>query len=109
MVEEAELQQAADPGVGANVLRERERVAAEEAAAKADAYGRGRRAGGNVDYNSDRAPEGADGPDTSPVQEIKIKNGDESDTETSRPMRATSTAMLVMVSQASTKMMLMSC
>lgn len=81
MVEETEEQQAPNPGVWANILRERERAAAEEAAAKADAYGRGRRARGNVDYNNDRAPEGADGLDITPVKGTKIKNGDESDTD----------------------------
>ena len=77
------LQQAPDPGVWANILRERERAAAEEAADKADAYGRGRRARGNVDYAGDKAPEGTEGLDLTPMKlkGKKPKDGDESDTD----------------------------
>lgn len=73
--------QAPDPGLWANILKERERVAAEEAAAKADEYGRGRRARMNVDYNNDRAPEGVDAMDITPVKGLKVKNSEESDTD----------------------------
>lgn len=73
---------APDPGVWANILKERERVAAEDAAAKAEAFGRGRRARGAVDYAGDRAAEGAEGLDFTPVKiNKKVKNGDESDTD----------------------------
>jgi hypothetical protein len=40
-----------------NILKERERIAAEEAAAKAVAFGRGRRARQNVDYAGNVQPE----------------------------------------------------
>ena len=78
----AEDEQAPDPGVWANILKERERVAAEEAAAKAEAFGRGRRARGAVDYAGDRMLEG-EGMElgATPVKEKKIKRGDESDTD----------------------------
>jgi chromodomain-helicase-DNA-binding protein 4 len=81
-VDEAE-QQAPNPGVWANILKERERVAAEEAAAKADAYGRGRRARLNVDYNNETGMEAIDGVDLTPNKPKKAKrfNGDESDTD----------------------------
>lgn len=73
---------APDPGVWANILKERERVAAEEAAAKAEAFGRGRRARGNVDYAGDKAPDGTDGLEITPMKpEKKKKEGDESDTD----------------------------
>ena len=73
---------APDPGVWANILKERERVAAQEAAEKAEAFGRGRRARVNVDYAGDKAPDGADGLDPMPVKRVrKTKNGDESDTD----------------------------
>lgn len=77
---EEEPQQVPNPGVWANILKERERVAAEEAAARADAYGRGRRARGNIDYNNDAALEAA-GIDVTPVKSRKTKNPDESDTD----------------------------
>lgn len=72
---------APDPGVWAKILTERERVAAEEAAAKADAYGRGRRARKeNVDYTNDKV-EGAEGLDLTPAKRGRPKSGDESDTD----------------------------
>ena len=73
-------QNAPDPGVWANILKERERVAAEEAAAKADAYGRGRRARTNIDYGNDKV-EGAEGIDLTPIKRGRPKTGDESDTD----------------------------
>lgn len=80
MVESEE--QAPDPGVWANILKERERIAAEEAAAKAEAFGRGRRARTNVDYAGDKAREEADGLDISPLKvPRKSKNPNESDTD----------------------------
>lgn len=72
--------QAPDPGVWANILKERERIAAEEAAAKAEAFGRGRRARQNVDYGND-VPAGAEGLDLTPAKIKKAKSGDESDTD----------------------------
>ena len=81
MIPETEEQHAPDPGVWAGILRERERVAAEEAAAKADAYGRGRRARGNVDYNNEQPPEGLEGIDITPAKKGREKNGDETDTD----------------------------
>lgn len=76
-------QQAPDPNVWASILRERERVAAEEAMTKAKAFGRGRRVRGPVDYN-DLGGEGRDGVDGMPAvvrTKGKIKSGDESDTD----------------------------
>ncbi|KAK5706325.1 hypothetical protein LTR97_001313 [Elasticomyces elasticus] len=73
---------APDPGVWANILKERERLAADEAAAKAEAFGRGRRQRGAVDYSN--LPEGADAADlgiTPEKKQRRIKNGDESDTD----------------------------
>ena len=84
MAEENEEQQqrAPDPGVWANILRERERAAAGEAVAKADAYGRGRRARGNIDYGKEGVPEGTEGLDITPIKINKRqKEGDESDTD----------------------------
>ncbi|KAK1042344.1 hypothetical protein LTS16_008952 [Friedmanniomyces endolithicus] len=76
---------APDPGVWANILKERERIAADEATAKAEAFGRGRRARGAVDYldKSGLGPEGADGASLGPTPKKtrKVKNGDESDTD----------------------------
>ncbi|KAF2768548.1 hypothetical protein EJ03DRAFT_328205 [Teratosphaeria nubilosa] len=72
---------APDPGVWANILKERERVAAEEAAAKAEAFGRGRRAREKVDYAGEGA-EGAEGADFAPIKKRrKQKEGNESDTD----------------------------
>lgn len=72
---------APDPGVWANILKERERVANEEAAAKAEALGRGRRNRGQIDYTADALPDGA-GLDISPIKKRrKSKNPDESDTD----------------------------
>ncbi|KAH9825833.1 PHD/FYVE-zinc-finger like domain [Teratosphaeria destructans] len=72
---------APDPGVWANILRERERVAAEEAAAQAEAFGRGRRAREKVDYAGE-GPEGAEGADFTPSKKRrKQKEGNESDTD----------------------------
>ncbi|GAB7328272.1 hypothetical protein MBLNU13_g00280t2 [Cladosporium sp. NU13] len=84
-LEDLELDQseesAPDPGVWANILKERERVANEEAAAKAEALGRGRRNRGQIDYTTDTLPEGA-GLDISPLKKRrKNKNPDESDTD----------------------------
>lgn len=73
--------QAPDPGVWANILKERERAAAEEAMVKSEAFGRGRRARDKVDYATDKALEGADGLDTTPIQDRKMREGDESDTD----------------------------
>ena len=82
VVNEVQEQQAPDPGVWAKILKERERVAAEEAAAKADAYGRGRRARGNVDYGTDLAADSVEGVDITPIKKPrKTKSGDESDTD----------------------------
>ena len=81
VVNEVQEQAPPDPSVWANILRERERVAAEEAAARADAYGRGRRARGNVDYNNEGGLEAADGVDFSPLKKRNNKKGDESDTD----------------------------
>lgn len=78
--EGAAQQNAPDPGVWAKILKERERVAAEEAAAKADAYGRGRRARTNIDYGNDKV-EGAEGIELTPVKSKRVKSGDESDTD----------------------------
>lgn len=50
---------APDTGVWENILKERERLAADEAAAKAEAFGRGRRARATVDYAGEEKPEGA--------------------------------------------------
>lgn len=84
-LEDLELDQseesAPDPGVWANILKERERVANEEAAAKAEALGRGRRNRGQIDYTTDTIPEGA-GLEISPLKKRrKNKNPDESDTD----------------------------
>jgi hypothetical protein len=80
MVEEAPEEQAPDPNVWANILRERERLAAEEATAKADAYGRGRRARGNIDYGNE-PPEGVEGLETTPMKKRRNKSDDASDTD----------------------------
>lgn len=73
---------ASDSGVWANILKERERIAAEEAAAKAEALGRGRRARGNVDYLAGhQQKEHAENVDVkSAVRKIR-KEGGESDTD----------------------------
>jgi hypothetical protein len=80
IVEEVPEEQAPDPNVWANILRERERLAAEEAAAKADGYGRGRRARGNIDYGNE-PPEGVEGLEITPMKKRRNKNGDASDTD----------------------------
>lgn len=73
---------APDPGVWANILKERERIAAEEAVAKAEAFGRGRRARGNVDYlGGSQAPEGAEGVDFSPIEKKTRREDDVNDTD----------------------------
>jgi chromodomain-helicase-DNA-binding protein 4 len=79
---------APDPGVWANILKERERVANEEAAAKAEALGRGRRNRGNIDYGADKLPDAAEGLDLdvdtlTPLKKRrrKSKNPDETDTD----------------------------
>jgi len=72
---------APDPGVWANILKERERAANEEAALKAEALGRGRRNRGMVDYAGDRLPE-TEGLELSPAKKRRqSKNPDESDTD----------------------------
>lgn len=81
MMLEAPEEHAPDPGVWANILKERERVAAEEAAAKAEAFGRGRRTRGNVDYAGEKALEGEGVDLGAPIKPKKTKNGDESDTD----------------------------
>ena len=80
IVEEVPEEQAPDPNVWANILRERERLAAEEATAKADAYGRGRRARGQIDYGNE-PPEGVEGLEITPMKKRGNKNGDASDTD----------------------------
>ncbi|KAK4541522.1 hypothetical protein LTR36_007968 [Oleoguttula mirabilis] len=86
MLEAAEpAVEAPDPGVWAHILKERERVAAEEAKAKAEAFGRGRRVRGAVDYAAgDKEAAGAEGflGEGTPMKvERKMRNGDESDTD----------------------------
>lgn len=72
-----------DPGMWDAILRERERVAAEQAAVKAEAFGRGRRARHTVDYGTDRAPDDAMDIDPLPGKQIgrKVKDDDASDTD----------------------------
>ncbi|EMC92106.1 hypothetical protein BAUCODRAFT_569387 [Baudoinia panamericana UAMH 10762] len=73
---------APDPGVWAKILKERERVAAEEAAAKAEAFGRGRRARAQVHYNGQNGVDGVEGLDATPMKSTKkVKNAGESDTD----------------------------
>lgn len=79
-LEEVE-ESAPDPGVWANILKERERFANEEAAAKAEALGRGRRNRGIIDYAGDRLPD-TEGLELSPAKKRRqSKNPDESDTD----------------------------
>ncbi|KAK6431357.1 hypothetical protein LTR95_012479, partial [Oleoguttula sp. CCFEE 5521] len=76
-------EEAPDPGVWANILKERERIAAEEAAAKAEAFGRGRRVRGAVDYAGDKI-EGVEGLEITPLKKRgrrADKPDDESDTD----------------------------
>nr|OQO16077.1 hypothetical protein B0A51_18421 [Rachicladosporium sp. CCFEE 5018] len=76
-------EEAPDPGVWANILKERERIAAEEAAAKAEAFGRGRRARRAVDYAGDKI-EGVEGLEITPLKKHgrrADKPDDESDTD----------------------------
>jgi superfamily II DNA or RNA helicase len=84
-LQEAELDavdEAPDPGVWANILKERERIAAEEAAAKAVAFGRGRRARQNVDYAGNVQPEpDVDDPTSARKPGRKRNENDESDTD----------------------------
>ncbi|KAK4503948.1 hypothetical protein PRZ48_004863 [Zasmidium cellare] len=77
---DAPEESAPNPGVWEHILKERERVAAEEAAAKAEAFGRGRRARqSNIDYAADKAQ---DDIDVTPVKRRKKrKHTDESDTD----------------------------
>ncbi|KAF2170286.1 hypothetical protein M409DRAFT_52019 [Zasmidium cellare ATCC 36951] len=79
-VQDAPDETAPNPGVWEHILKERERVAAEEAAAKAEAFGRGRRArANNIDYTTDKAQ---DDIDVTPVKRgKKRKQNDESDTD----------------------------
>lgn len=72
--------EAPDPGVWANILRERERLAAEEAAANAEALGRGRRARQNVDYAGD-LPKGPDDVEDTSAKRRGKREGDDSDTD----------------------------
>nr|POF01115.1 chromatin remodeling factor mit1 [Quercus suber] len=76
---------APDAGVWAKILKERERIAAEEAAAKAEAFGRGRRARGIVDYAGEKGLEGTEGLDMPSFKidekKRKTKDGSESDTD----------------------------
>ncbi|KJY00598.1 hypothetical protein TI39_contig322g00010 [Zymoseptoria brevis] len=86
MLEESALEveeTAPDPGVWDNILKERERIAAEDAAAKAEDYGRGRRARANVDYaGEDKAGGAVDATGFTPVKRRKKRReGDESDTD----------------------------
>ena len=69
-----------DPGVWASILKERERAAAEEAAAKAEAFGRGRRARANIDYTTE-APDGVEAPNITPIRSSKKREDGESDTD----------------------------
>jgi superfamily II DNA or RNA helicase len=77
------VDEAPDPGVWANILKERERLAAEEAAAKAVAFGRGRRARQNVDYAGNVQPEAdLDDPVASATKRGRKRGeNDESDTD----------------------------
>ena len=79
MGDERQAETAPDMDVWAKILKERERIATEEAAAKADAYGRGRRARGRVDYAHNRDVAGADGldPDLMPNLKRKAKHDDD--------------------------------
>ncbi|KAI7094184.1 SNF2 family DNA-dependent chromodomain-containing ATPase [Hortaea werneckii] len=81
MFVDAPEEHAPDPGVWSNILKERERLAAEEAAAKAEAFGRGRRARGNVDYAGAREMEGDNADLGTPIKDKKQKDDDESDTD----------------------------
>ncbi|KAI7183353.1 SNF2 family DNA-dependent chromodomain-containing ATPase [Hortaea werneckii] len=81
MFVDAPEEHAPDPGVWSNILKERERIAAEEAAAKAEAFGRGRRARGNVDYAGARELDGDTADLGTPMKEKKQKDDDESDTD----------------------------
>ena len=81
MFVDAPEEHAPDPGVWSNILKERERLAAEEAAAKAEAFGRGRRARGNVDYARAREMEGDNADLGTPIKDKKQKDNDESDTD----------------------------
>ncbi|KAI7553411.1 SNF2 family DNA-dependent chromodomain-containing ATPase, partial [Hortaea werneckii] len=78
---DAPEEHAPNPGVWSNILKERERLAAEEAAAKAEAFGRGRRARGNVDYAGAREMEGDNVDLGTPLKDKKQKDDDESDTD----------------------------
>lgn len=81
IAEEVPDEEAPDPNVWAKILRERERLAAEEATAKAEAYGRGRRARGAIDYGNDIPPDGVEGLEITPITKPREKNGDSSDTD----------------------------
>ncbi|RMY11641.1 hypothetical protein D0868_03017 [Hortaea werneckii] len=81
MFVDAPEEHAPDPGVWSNILKERETLAAEEAAAKAEAFGRGRRARGNVDYAGAREMEGDNADLGTPIKDKKQKDDDESDTD----------------------------
>ncbi|KAI7347576.1 SNF2 family DNA-dependent chromodomain-containing ATPase [Hortaea werneckii] len=81
MFVDAPEEHAPDPGVWSNILKERERLAAEEAATKAEAFGRGRRARGNVDYAGAREMEGDNADLGTPIKDKKQKDDDESDTD----------------------------
>lgn len=73
---------APDTGVWENILKERERIAADEAAAKAEAFGRGRRARATIDYAGEEKPEGVPGDGLTPLKRRKKRREDgESDTD----------------------------
>jgi SNF2 family DNA or RNA helicase len=79
---DAAQETAPDPGVWDNILKERERIAAEDAAARAEDYGRGRRARANVDYAGEDKVGGVDTVGLTPVKRRrKRREGDESDTD----------------------------
>ncbi|GAB7358673.1 hypothetical protein MBLNU230_g3902t1 [Neophaeotheca triangularis] len=82
-VEDAEQLPPPDPGVWDAILKERERAAAEEAAAKVEAFGRGRRNRHAIDYGTDRAPDDAMDLDPLPGKRSgkKVKDDDASDTD----------------------------
>lgn len=75
---------APDTGVWENILKERERLAADEAAAKAEAFGRGRRARANVDYAGEERPDGVpgDGMTLTPIKRRNKKRREDGESDT---------------------------
>ncbi|WPH01485.1 SNF2 family DNA-dependent chromodomain-containing ATPase [Acrodontium crateriforme] len=73
---------APDAGVWANILKERERLAAEEAVRNAEAFGRGQRARGKIGYATDEVLDSTDGIDITAVKKKKKKNKDGSESDT---------------------------